>query len=438
MTLLQVRFPAPGTPARAALLTFVLAAPLLCLTAFLVTEAVSSQQQQAFESRALEETRSILATLPDDVDGADADELGQALRRPQRLEVVLVDAEGVVSRSSNSVDLADVPAHVRTGRAVPVSARTSVDGESFLVAGGTTGSGSPAVFLFFSERPLQDDQSRLLLASTATAAALAVAATGAGWTRSHRRARHLALRTARERAYTAHLAHELRTPVGALVTAASLIGERQLRRAPEELREPVEMMQDQSRRLRRIVEDLLELSRLESGQIELTPEDVDVAQVVRETIASYGWEDVRVHTTGHTLAHTDRRSIGRLALNLIGNAVRHAERVAVILSGSPDAVVLEVSDDGPGLKAEHVEVLSGPTPFGGRSPARRRHGLGLLIVRAHADLLDAPLKVTTDPGTGTTVRLTFPAADAPDVTKGNRAGLATEGAPWTSPTTSAP
>lgn len=398
-------------PVRAAFLTFALAAPLLCLAALLVTQAMTRHQQDTFEARALEETRSIIATLQE-VEGWDAAELGRLLRRPQRLEVVLVDDDGTVTRSSGSVGLGDVPDQVRTGRTVPDSARTSVDGEPFLVAGGTAGSSPTAVFLFFSERPLVDGQTRLMLVTTATAAALALAAACGGWAHSHRRVRDLAQRTARERAYTAHVAHELRTPVGALVTAASLIDQPQLRRAPDVVREPVEMMQDQSRRLRRIVEDLLELSRLESGQVELTWEDVDVAQVVEETIASYGWHDVRYCTSGQTLAHIDRRSLARLALNLVGNAVRHARRVQVTISGGPDDVVVEVADDGPGLRDEHVELLTGRTPMGARSLAKERHGLGLLIIRAHAELLDARIDVTTHPGRGTTIRLGLRAADA--------------------------
>lgn len=410
-------------PARAALLIFVLTAPLLCLTALLLAEVVSRQQQESFESQALEEARSILATLPDDVDGSDADALGQALRRPQHLEVVLIDADGVVSRSSSSVDLSDVPADVRATQTVPVSARTSVDGEPFLVAGGPTGSSPTAMFLFFSERPLRDEQGRLTLVTVSAAAGLAIAAACAGWARSHRRVRNLALRTTRERAYTAHLAHELRTPVGALVTAASLIDEPRLRRYPSELREPVQMMQNQSRRLRRIVENLLELSRLESGQVDLTLEDVDVLQVIDETIVSYGWDDVLVRASGTTLAHTDRRSVARLALNLIGNAVRHARhQVVVTVRGGPDDIVVEVCDDGPGLKAEHVDILKGPAQY---EAQRRAHGLGLLIIRAHAELLGARLDLVTEPDTGTAVRLTFRAAD--DLTDAGQPGPISEG-----------
>lgn len=392
------------------LTTVVVLAPLTILLILLVTQ----HQREDFESRSLTETRSILAAVPEDIEGRAADRLGRALRRPAELEVVLVDGRGVVSSSSPVVGLADVPLDLRSGGPAAGAVRTSIAGEPFLVTGGSGAAGSTDVFLFFSERPLEQDRNRsVLLITLLSAAVLLTTATG-GWVQTHRRTRALAARREEERAYTAHLAHELRTPVGALVTAASLVDEPTLRRAPVEVRRPVEVMQEQSRRLRRIVEDQLELSRLAAGQVEIRTEPVDVAQVVRETVATHGGADVELDLAEGAIAAVDRQSLARLLLNLITNAVQHARaRVRVVVQSSATLVTVEVVDDGPGMDPDLAALLVDPADSHDREAevAREAPGLGLLIARAHATLLHASITVDGDGPAGTTVRVELGAAD---------------------------
>jgi two-component system sensor histidine kinase MtrB len=210
----------------------------------------------------------------------------------------------------------------------------------------------------------------------------------------------------------AHLAHELRTPVGVLVTAASLVDTSRLAELPEQLRRPLETMLVQARRLRNIVEDLLELSRLEAGHLEPQLEAVDLEQVVTEIVSGYGWHDVRVETSGTTLVEADRQSLTRLALNLVANARDHAvSLVEVTVRGTPDDVVLEVADDGPGLEPEQARVLTDPDRPRTSRARPDGHGLGLLIARAHADLLGAGIDVDAGRGRGTRVRVHLRGAD---------------------------
>lgn len=395
-------------PVRTVLVTLAVAAPVVAVLAALAVHVLADEQRAAFEAGALGETRSVLVAAPADIDRRAADQLSRALRRPERLEAVVVAADGGVGRSSGAVDVTDVPVDLRARTAPPALARTTVAGEPVLVVGGATGPGTTRLFLFFSERPLaqQQDRTVLLVASAASLVLLLVAA--GGWRRSTRRARALAELREQEQAYMGHLAHELRTPVGALVTAASLVPGQHLRGSPAELRRPVEIMQDQSRRLRTVVEDLLELSRLEAGHVQPRPESVDLAQVVSEVVSGYGWDDVAVDADGPTLVHADRQSLARVALNLIGNARRHGDgRVRVSVHPTSRGAVLQVSDDGPGLEEERVDVLTGRARGSGRAG---RQGLGLMITRAHADLLGARIEVDTPPGAGTRVRVELPPA----------------------------
>lgn len=372
------------------------AAPVLAVACAVLVDRVTERQQEDFEAQALAEARSVLVAVPDDLGTDDAEALGRAVRRPGDLEVLVVDADGGVSRSDQRLDIDTVPQDLRQEGRDLGGDRVTIDGSTYFVAGGSTGARPTSVFLFFSEQDLQSERTRTMVAAIGGAAALLVVTAGAGWAHSSIRLRDVASRRVRERAFTAHLAHELRTPVGAMVTAASLVDRLELRHSSEELRRPVEVMQVQARRLRRIVEDLLELSRLETGQVELDPEPVDVAQVVRETVEAYGWEGVLLELEDDALVITDRQSLARLLLNLIGNAEVHARGTArVTVRSDRSGAVVEIADDGDGLDPAMAAVLTGSAHSSGAGPAGRR-GLGLTIARAHAALLGADVDVRAD------------------------------------------
>lgn len=406
------RFTGRAGPLRGLAVALAVATPVVAVVASLLVLALTEAQRDAFESSAVDEARTVLLLVPDDVDGPTAQQLSRNLRQPDAREVVVVASDGTVARSSRSVTLADVPPPVQGDATTPVSARTEVAGQPVLVVGGPTRPGASRVYLFFSERPLEEER-RGTVSSVALGSLLVLAlVAGAGWWRSDRRARALDASGAQERAFMAHLAHELRTPVGALVTAASLVDTSRLTDVPEQLRQPLETMLVQARRLRTIVEDLLELSRLEAGHLELRLEAVDLEQVVTEIVSGYGWYDVQVETSGPTLVEADRQSLTRLALNLVANARDHAGgRVEVTVRGTPDDVVLEVADDGPGLDPEQARVLTHPDRPRTSRPGPGGHGLGLLITRAHADLLGAGIDVDSGHGRGTRIRVHLRAAD---------------------------
>lgn len=402
---------APAGPLRGLLVAVALTAPVVAVVATVLVWSLTEVQREAFEAGAVDEARTVLMLVPD-VDGRGAQELSRALRQPDVREVVVVASDGTIARSSSAVTLADVPPPVQEEAGTPVSARTEVAGRPVLVVGGATDVGTSRVYLFFSEQPLEEER-RGTVWSVALVSLLVLAfAAGGGWWRSNRRARALDTSREQERAYMAHLAHELRTPVGVLVTAASLVDTSRLADLSEQLRRPLETMLVQTRRLRGIVEDLLELSRLEAGHLELQLEAVDLEQVATEVVTGYGWHDVHVVASGSTLVEADRQSLTRLVLNLVANARDHAgSRVEVAVRGTPDGVVLEVADDGPGLAPEQAGVLTDPARPHTSRPGPGGHGLGLLITRAHADLLGAHIDVDAGRGGGTRIRVHLRTAD---------------------------
>ncbi|WP_300644043.1 sensor histidine kinase KdpD [Nocardioides sp.] len=402
------------SPRRQALLTLLVATPVLALLAVAVLALVTDWRRGAFEESAVAEARSVLVTAPDGLSGSGAEALARALRRPGDLEVVIV-RRAEVEGSDDGLGLGDVPDELQRavlatapdGEAVSAT-RTTIDGQDFLVAGGTVsepGTGERAqAYLFFSERPVARGVLRSGVLVGAIAVALLALLTASGWLLTRRRLEAVAVARERELAFAAHLAHEIRTPVGAMVTASSLVDDATLAAAPEDVRAPMRLIRDQAGRLGRVVEDLLEVSRLQTGQVQVRPEQVAVRELLGRVRRDFDWETVRVVVHGEPVVLMDPQSLARIVVNLVSNAVRHAgTHVALTARREGSEVLVEVQDQGPGLPPAVLHDLARrPTD----PPAGR--GLGLRVARAHAELLGTRLEVDTGPR-GTTVGLRLPA-----------------------------
>jgi two-component system, OmpR family, sensor histidine kinase MtrB len=147
-------------------------------------------------------------------------------------------------------------------------------------------------------------------------------------------------------------------------------------------------------RLRRRVEELMELSRLDAGQEEVSVRAVDIVVVAQAIIDTRGWRD-RVDVIGGPVT--------------IANAVEHGGReMRVVVSAETAGVLIWVTDRGHGMPAEHLPRLF--DRFYKADPARTGagSGLGLAIARENAQLLGADLQVWSEIGVGTEVRLTLP------------------------------
>lgn len=212
---------------------------------------------------------------------------------------------------------------------------------------------------------------------------------------------------ARERRFTSDVAHELRTPVTALVGEASLLSE-QLDRMPPEARRPAELVVADIARLRRLVEDLMEISRLDAGQGAVRLEPVDLASLVEATIRARGWSDrVRVEGAGAVL-ESDRRRLEQIVANLVGNALEHGGRDVAVRTG-PDGVgaFVEVADRGGGMTPEHLQRIFDRFYKADPSRTGSGSGLGLAIALENARLLGGEIEVWSEPGRGSrfTLRL---------------------------------
>jgi two-component system sensor histidine kinase MtrB len=351
--------------------------------------------------------------------------------------------------SSFSVGLRQVPDDLRrvVARSEVGYQRVTVAGTPYLVVGGPSGSDTQLYF-FFSEADLHHelDQLRDILLAGLLLLILAAALVGAAFARRTLRpvatasdaARSLAeglLETrlpvegrdefgawaeafnemaaaleakiselsaaqARERRFTADVAHELRTPLTALVAEAAVLGEH-LGRMPAESRRPAELLIADVGRMRRLVEELLEISRFDAGQERVELDAVDLAALTRVLVRTRGWEEsVRVDAE-ETVVASDRRRLERILGNLVGNALEHGgEGVAVRVGSDAAGAFVEVSDEGPGIPPDRLPHVF--ERFYKADEARSAYGtgLGLAIAQEHAHLLGGRIDVRSEPGRG--------------------------------------
>jgi signal transduction histidine kinase len=213
---------------------------------------------------------------------------------------------------------------------------------------------------------------------------------------------------ARERRFTSDVAHELRTPVTALVGEASLLSEH-LDRMPPEARRPAELVVADIARLRRLVEDLMEISRLDAGQGAVRLEPVDLASLVDATIRARGWTD-RVRVQGAAaVVESDRRRLEQIVANLVGNALEHGGRDVAVRTGAEDAgAYVEVEDRGLGMTPEHLERIFDRFYKADPSRTGSGSGLGLAIALENARVLGGDIEVWSERDRGSRFTLRLP------------------------------
>ncbi|MFI0982394.1 ATP-binding protein [Streptomyces sp. NPDC021093] len=201
-----------------------------------------------------------------------------------------------------------------------------------------------------------------------------------------------------EQRFTADVAHELRTPLAGLTAAAGLLPPGR----------PSEMVQERVDAMRRLTEDLLEISRLDSGseQVEL---DIHQLGPLAERAGRGAGAPTEVRVVRSVGVETDRRRLERVLGNLVANAHKHGRAPVVLTVEGP---VITVRDHGSGFPAYLVE--HGPQRFRTEAGAGKGgHGLGLTIAAGQAEVIGARLTFTNAPDGGAVATLVLPESPEP-------------------------
>ncbi|MBV8933097.1 MAG: HAMP domain-containing histidine kinase, partial [Kutzneria sp.] len=188
-----------------------------------------------------------------------------------------------------------------------------------------------------------------------------------------------------QRRFVADVAHDLRTPVAAMIAAVDSTADRD----PDVRAKASGLLGAQARRLARLVENLLEMSRLDAGVAEFLPQPVDLRLLVADAIHLGGAEaDVTVHANGDTTLVGDPRRLHTVVGNLLSNATQHgAPPIRITLDGiAPDTVTIRVIDSGPGVPPDLAPVVFDRFTRGDRS-RKESDGSGLGLSIAYHNVL---------------------------------------------------
>jgi two-component system phosphate regulon sensor histidine kinase PhoR len=223
--------------------------------------------------------------------------------------------------------------------------------------------------------------------------------------------------------FVANASHELRTPLAALIGFIETLEDAN---GPDEA--PIRarflgIMASEARRMQRLIDDLMSLSRIEADRFVAPRETIDLAALARIACAEIeaggkAGERVRCQVSpGSATVHGDRAQLLQLLHNLIGNALKYGGdgEVSVAVEVADDNVVLTVRDEGDGIPAELIPRLT--ERFYRVDPGRSRSmggtGLGLAIVKHVVERHRGRLDITSIVGSGTTVTVSLPFASLP-------------------------
>jgi signal transduction histidine kinase len=227
--------------------------------------------------------------------------------------------------------------------------------------------------------------------------------------------------------FLANMSHELRTPLNAIIGFSEIIAHELF--GPLDNEKYLDYMKDihqSSLHLLSIINDVLDMSKIEAGKLELSKEPLnirhligEVVRMMRERADSRGIELVTKLAEGEVEIWADERAIKQIFLNLLSNAIKFSRDGGEVciraVSAKPGLVVVEFEDHGIGMNEEELERAL--QPFGQAKPSTTRNyggtGLGLPITKGLIEAHGGKLAIESRAGQGTTARISLPTERKP-------------------------
>jgi signal transduction histidine kinase len=229
----------------------------------------------------------------------------------------------------------------------------------------------------------------------------------------------LALASEHKSQFLANMSHELRTPLNAILGYAELLVDGIYGGLPEKAQGVLERVQNNGKHLLALINDVLDLAKIEAGQLTLTLEDYSLAELVRSVVtateplaAAKGLKLASDIADGMPMAHGDARRVSQVLLNLVGNAVKFTEagEVEIAAAARNGQFLLSVRDTGPGIAAENQERIFGEFQQIDNANTRKAGGtgLGLAISKRMVEMQGGMISVDSVLGQGSTFRVMLP------------------------------
>jgi signal transduction histidine kinase len=219
--------------------------------------------------------------------------------------------------------------------------------------------------------------------------------------------------------FLANMSHELRTPLNAVLGYAELLVDGVYGQLPDRPRGVLERIQNNGKHLLALINDVLDLAKIEAGQLALTLEDYNLPEMVRSVVTateplakSKGLEFITAIRDDMPMAHGDARRVSQVLLNLVGNAIKFTDEGEVEIQAAAvnGQFVLTVRDTGPGIADADQERIFDEFQQIDNSNTRKQGGtgLGLAISKRMVEMQGGTISVDSVPGEGSTFRVVLP------------------------------
>jgi PAS domain S-box-containing protein len=221
--------------------------------------------------------------------------------------------------------------------------------------------------------------------------------------------------------FLANMSHELRTPLNAVIGFTDMMRQRTF--GPlghERYEEYATLIYDSGQLLLDLISDMLDMAKIEAGKLELNLENVDFngtvedsVRMLRDRAENCGLELILSLPKEPVFAVADKRAVKQIMLNLLTNAIKFTPaggQVTVSVRPGDGVAIISVSDTGIGIPATDLERLGNAFEQVNGDPmlAKSGSGLGLALVRALVEKHGGSLKIESEEGIGTDVRVSFP------------------------------
>jgi len=229
----------------------------------------------------------------------------------------------------------------------------------------------------------------------------------------------LALASAHKSQFLANMSHELHTPLNAILGYAELLVDGIYGVLPEKAQGVLKRVQNNGKYLLALINDVLDLAKIEARQLALTLEDYNLPEVVKSVVTATeplatakGLKFTAALQDGMPTAHGDARRVSQVLLNLVGNAIKFTDDGEVEIRGlaANGQFVLTVRDTGPGIVDADQERIFGEFQQLDNSNTRKQGGtgLGLAISKRMVEMQGGTISVESVLGHGSTFRVVLP------------------------------
>ena len=246
------------------------------------------------------------------------------------------------------------------------------------------------------------------------------------FTEIEEKSRQLEIASQHKSQFLANMSHELRTPLNAILGYSELVLDGIYGNVPEKMRTVIDRVQNNGRHLLALINDVLDLSKIEAGQMTLLVESYSLEDVLRNVLGSVELLAAAKHLmlkhviqADLPMAHGDKRRIAQVLLNLIGNAIKFTDEGEIVVTASETdgSFHIAVSDTGPGIAIDEREKIFEEFHQADNSATRTKSGtgLGLSIAKRIIEMHDGHISVEFTLGEGATFRVIFSADVRPQM-----------------------